>query len=454
VEDQIEPLVKSGEIRNVFSITGFGGTTNRGFMVLTLAPWGERTRSQDAIVGDINKALAKIPSVRAFAIQPNSLGIRGGGQGLQLAILGNSFEKLGLEGNKLVNALEASGKFRNVRLNNEPTQAQLSVTIDRRRASDLGVPISGLAVAIQSLLDGRSIGDVFIDGRAFPVTLMSSTQPINDPTDLQNIFLKTGDGRIVPMSTIAHLEEKAIAPVLERQDQMRAVSMSMDMADGISLGQGLDDARQIAAQTLPSGMRVIPLAEAATLEESSSSMSTTFAFAIVIIFMVLAAQFESIISSLIIMTTVPLGLACAVFAMLLTGNSLNIYSQIGLVMLVGIMAKNGILIVEFANQLRDRGYDVRSAIETACRIRLRPVMMTMISTVLGGLPLVLAHGAGAEARIALGWVMVGGLGMATLVTLFLTPVAYQAFARFSKPHADEERRLNEEMAVAAQMAGE
>jgi HAE1 family hydrophobic/amphiphilic exporter-1 len=196
----------------------------------------------------------------------------------------------------------------------------------------------------------------------------------------------------------------------------------------------------------------MPLAEAQTLGENSSSMAITFGFAIAIIFLVLAAQFESVLSSVIIMSTVPLGLACAVFALVLTGSSLNVYSQIGLVLLVGVMAKNGILIVEFANQLRDRGEGVRDAIETACRLRLRPVMMTMIATILGGVPLVFAQGAGAEARIALGWVIVGGLGLATLVTLFITPVAYLLIARFAKPHVHEEQRLQEELLHAAKPA--
>ncbi|MCO6185694.1 efflux RND transporter permease subunit [Rhizobium sp. L1K21] len=454
VEEKLLPMRDNGELRRIFSISGFGGSTNRAFMVMTLAPWGERERSQDDIVKDINARLAQVPSVQAFAIQPNSLGIRGGGQGLQLAILGNNYETLNETATKLIAALEDSGKFNSIRLNNEPTQAQLSVSIDRERAADLGISISGLSVAIQALLDGRSVGDVYVDGRAYPVTLLSSTNPINDPGDLENIFLKTEDGRIVPMSTIATLQEKAISPTLERNDQMRSVSLSMSMNEGLSLGGGFDEATRIAETVLPPGYRVIPLAEAATLQQNSQSLATTFGFAVVIIFLVLAAQFESVVSALIIMATVPLGLACAVFAMYLTGNSLNVYSQIGLVMLVGIMAKNGILIVEFANQLRDRGEDVRSAIENACRIRLRPVMMTMISTVLGGVPLILAHGAGAEARVALGWVVVGGLGLATIVTLYLTPVAYLAFARFSKPHADEERRLHEEMLLASQMAGE
>ncbi|TIO48573.1 MAG: efflux RND transporter permease subunit, partial [Mesorhizobium sp.] len=175
----------------------------------------------------------------------------------------------------------------------------------------------------------------------------------------------------------------------------------------------------IATPLLPSDARIVPLAEAATLGESNSAMATIFGFALVIILLVLAAQFESFVSAVIIMATVPLGLACAIFALLLSGTSLNAYSQIGLVLLVGVMAKNGILIVEFANQLRDRGLGVREAIEEAATIRLRPVMMTMICTVLGGVPLVLASGAGAEARVALGWVIVGGLGLATVSTLFL-----------------------------------
>ena len=195
-------------------------------------------------------------------------------------------------------------------------------------------------------------------------------------------------------------------------------------------------------------MHVVPLAEAATLDETAGSLALTFGFALLIVGMVLAAQFESFTSALIIMATVPFGLGCAVVAMVLTGVSLNVYSQIGLVLLVGIIAKNGILVVEFADQLRDHGAGVREAIEEACRIRLRPVMMTMIATILGGVPLLVFGGAGAEARHALGWVIVGGLGLATVLTLFVTPVAYLALARFSKPRAAEAARLERELTEA------
>jgi hydrophobic/amphiphilic exporter-1 (mainly G- bacteria), HAE1 family len=195
--------------------------------------------------------------------------------------------------------------------------------------------------------------------------------------------------------------------------------------------------------------RIVPLAEAATLDETSSGILIVFGFALLVVFLVLSAQFESFVSAVVVMATVPLGLACAVFALLLTGGSLNVYSQIGLVLLVGIMAKNGILIVEFANQLRDRGASVAEAAFEAATIRLRPVMMTMASTVLGGVPLVLAFGAGAEAREALGWVIVGGLGLAALMTLYLTPVAYLLLARFTTPKATEAARLARELDAAA-----
>ncbi|MBY3120079.1 efflux RND transporter permease subunit [Rhizobium laguerreae] len=448
VEEYLQPLVDRGDIRNIFSISGQGGSLNSGFMVLTLAPWGERDRTQTEIVGDINQAASRVPALRGNAISSNSLRIRGAGSGLQLALIGNDHEALTAAAAKLVQSLEATGQYDTPRLTNEPSQAQVSVAIDRERASDLGIDITGLSTAIQSLLEGRSVVDVFVDGESYPVLLTSTTRPIDDPTDLENVFLKTGDGKIVPMSVIATMKEGSVAPQLNREQQLASVAITAGLRNGMSLGDAVSQVTALAEPLLPAGSRLLPLAEAATLKENSSGMALTFGFAIVIIFLVLAAQFESVLSSLIIMSTVPLGLACAVFALVITGSSLNIYSQIGLVLLVGVMAKNGILIVEFANQLRDRGEDVRSSIEKACALRLRPVMMTMIATILGGVPLVFAHGAGAEARVALGWVIVGGLGFATLVTLFITPVAYLLLARFAKPHAHEEARLHEEMSVA------
>ncbi|WP_075995543.1 efflux RND transporter permease subunit [Salaquimonas pukyongi] len=445
IEALVEPLRTSGEVTNVFSIAGIRGQANNGFAVLTLAPWDERERSQQEIAAEVNRKLATVPGIRAFAIQPNSLGIRNAGEGLKVALLGDDYDELAAAAEELMARMEADPRFGRIRLSYETTQPQLSISIDRERASDLGINIDGLAPVVQAMLDGRSVGSVFVGDRAVDVKMISTSNPINDPSDLEDIFLKASDGRTVPLSSISTLEEKAVAPSLGREQRRRAVTLTASLDGSFSIAGALAEAQQLAAPLLPAGARLAPLAEAATLKDTESGMRTTFLFAIVVVLLVLAAQFESFVSALIIMLTVPLGLACAVFALVLTGTSLNVYSQIGLVLLVGIMAKNGILMVEFANQLRNSGMSVADAAEQAAIRRVRPIMMTMVSTVLGAIPLVLASGAGAEARVALGWVIAGGLGLATTATLFVTPVAYRLLAGLSSPAALEEERLRQEL---------
>jgi HAE1 family hydrophobic/amphiphilic exporter-1 len=447
IEALMQPLRESGEITNLFSISGTG-SNSRGFMVMTLAPWDERVRSQQEIVGDINAALRNVVGVRAFAIQPNSLRIRGAGRGLTFAVTGNDYGQLADVAEALVEQMQQNPAFGQVRLEYETTQPQLLIEIDRTRASDLGIEITGLGEALRAVLDGRSVGTVFVGDTSYDIQMLSTTTPVNDPGDLENVFVQASDGQMIPLSSFVRLEERAVAPELEREGQNRSVEISAGLTDDLSLGAALAEVQEIAADVLEPQNQIVPLAEAATLDETSAGLLLTFGFAILVVFLVLAAQFESFVSAVVVMATVPLGIACAIFALVLTGLSLNIYSQIGLVMLIGIMAKNGILIVEFANQLRDRGESVRDAILDASTIRLRPVMMTMISTVLGGVPLILSFGAGAEAREALGWVIVGGLGLATLSTLYLTPVAYLLLAGFSKPKAEEEKRLIRELDAA------
>lgn len=447
IEDLMTPLRASGEVRNLFSISGTGAD-NRGFMVMTLAPWDERSRSQQDIVGQINGMLRGVIGVRAFAIQPNSLGIRGAGQGLRFAVVGNNYDTLATSAEAIVERLEADPAFGQVRLSYETTQPQLFIEVDRRRAADLDVNIDGLGEALQAVLDGRTVGTVFIDDRSFDISMISTADPVNDPGDLERIFVQSGSGQMIPIATFVTLEERAVAPELSRETQMRSVEITAGLTPGLALGDAYAQVLDIGDEVLEPGSRIVPMAEAATLGETSAGLLITFGFALLVVFLVLSAQFESFVSAVIVMATVPLGLACAIFALLLTGGSLNVYSQIGLVLLVGIMAKNGILIVEFANQLRDRGATVRDAIYQASTIRLRPVMMTMASTVLGGVPLILSFGAGAEAREALGWIIVGGLGLATVSTLYLTPVAYLLLAGFSTPKAVEEARLNRELAEA------
>jgi hydrophobic/amphiphilic exporter-1 (mainly G- bacteria), HAE1 family len=452
IEALMQPLRDSGEVTNLFSIAGTGSNA-RGFMVMTLAPWDERARSQQEIVGQINGALRGVVGVRAFAIQPNSLGIRGAGRGLTFAVTGNDYGQLEEVAGALVARMQENPAFGQVRLEYETTQPQLFIEIDRTRASDLGIDISGLGDALRAVLDGRSVGTVFVEDTSYDIQMLSTSTPVNDPGDLENVFVQAGDGQMIPLSSFVRLEERAVAPELEREGQNRSVEISAGLTPDMTLGDALAEVEVLAEDVLEAQNRIIPLAEAATLDETSAGLLLTFGFAMLVVFLVLAAQFESFISAIVVMATVPLGLACAIFALAFTGLSLNLYSQIGLVMLIGIMAKNGILIVEFANQLRDRGEGIRDAIQNASTIRLRPVMMTMISTVLGGVPLILSFGAGAEAREALGWVIVGGLGLATVSTLYLTPVAYLLLARFSTPKAAEEERLARELDLAVGQGG-
>ena len=449
IEALLEPLRASGEVISVFAIGGMGGQGSRGFMVISLADWADRSRSQQEIVAEINGKLREVIGIRAFAIQSNSLGIRGAGQGLSFAVVGDDYATLAESARKLVDAMEKNPAFGQVRLGYDTTQPQLFIEVDRARASDLGVDIDGMGEALQAVLDGRTVGTVFLADKSFDIKMVSSTDPVNDPGDLERVFVRAGDGKMVPISTFITLTERAVAPELGREAQMRAVPVTAGLTPDLPLGEALQEVRALAAEILPDNSRILPLAEAATLGETSSGLLVTFGFALLIVLLVLAAQFESFVSAIIVMATVPLGLACAVFALVLTGGSLNVYSQIGLVLLVGIMAKNGILIVEFANQLRDEGQSVRQAIENASIIRLRPVMMTMVATVLGGLPLIFAFGAGAEARAVLGWIIVGGLGLATVATLYLTPVAYLLLAGLSKPKAAEAARLHRELSAAA-----
>ncbi len=448
IEAQIEPLRASGEVRSVFAITGTGGGS-RGFVVITLADWADRTRSQQEIADEISASLRSIIGIRTFAIQPNSLGIRGAGQGLSFALLGDDYAEMAAIARGLVDKMEQDPRFGQVRLGYDTTQPQLFVEIDRSRAEDLGVRIDGLGEALQAVLDGRTVGTIFLQDESYDIRLISTTTPVDDPGDLERTFVPSDSGQLVPLSSFATLTERPVAPELGREAQSRSVPITASLSPEFALGDALTEVQSLSANLLPEDIRLVPMAEAATLGETSSGLAVTFGIAIAIVFLVLAAQFESFVSAVIVMATVPLGLACAVFALLLTGGSVNVYSQIGLVLLVGIMAKNGILIVEFADQLRERGRTVRQAIEEASVVRLRPVVMTMVATVLGGVPLVLAQGAGAEAREVLGWVIVGGLGLATVATLYITPVAYLLLAGLSRPRSAETQKLEQELIQAA-----
>ena len=297
-------------------------------------------------------------------------------------------------------------------------------------------------------MNGDDIADLNVGDQSIPIMLQTNNRSTLDPSELTSLYVKSTDGNLVPLSSVAFISEEGVAAELERQAQRRAIKLEMELPEDVALSNVVENIRNLAAESLPNGIGLVFLGEAQTYEETSKQVALTYVLAFVIVLLVLAAQFESVNSAVVVMLTVPFGIAAAVYALFLTGTSINIYSQIGLVMLIGLLAKNAILLIEFADQLRDKGYDIYDAIVEAGRVRLRPIMMTLVSTILGGLPLILSTGAGAEARNAIGWVVFGGLGIAVVFTLYLTPVLYLALARFTKPRADESAKLEKEMEEA------
>lgn len=275
--------------------------------------------------------------------------------------------------------------------------------------------------------------------------LESEPRAIETPADLSNLYVRNSDRALLPLSSLTTLVEEGIAAELNRVEQRRAIELQADLAPGATMADGIAEFQRLADSTLPEGIGVIMRGEAATLGESNRDMMLTYAFALIIVFLVLVAQFESLTSPLVILVSVPFALAAAIFAIYFSGVSLNIYSQIGLILLIGLMSKNGVLLVEFANQLRDEGRNVKEAVFEAAVLRARPIIMTVISTALGALPLILSSGAGAEARNAIGWVIFGGLGLSAVFTLFLTPVIYLGLSSLTSKGSSSRPSLESEM---------
>ncbi|MBT8086944.1 MAG: efflux RND transporter permease subunit [Gammaproteobacteria bacterium] len=453
IEAILQPLVDSGEAKSIYTMVG-RWDPNRSFLTVPLADWNKRERSQLEIADSLRGPLTDIPGVRAGTWSGNSLNLRRwGGDGVRLALLGNDYDSIYEAAKKFAAAIEERvPQLSRPQIAFDPTQPQLSVEIDRRRAAELGVDLPSLAVTLRAMIDGDEVIDLNIDDEAVPILLESQSGDINDPSDLVNLYVSTRSGQLLPLSSIVTLKEEGVATELNRQAQRRAIEIRIEKDDRYALQTAVDELRAIGDDVLPNDVSIYFLGEAATLQETSREVALTYIVALAVIFLVLCAQFEGFMSALVVTLIVPFGVAAAIFALLLTGTSLNIYSQIGLVLLIGLMAKNSVLVVEFADQLRDQGQSVRDAIEKGALRRLRPVTMTMVSTILGGLPLILSTGAGAEARNSIGWVVFGGLGIAAIFTLYLTPALYLLLARFSSSRAADSDRLAEELQHADQSA--
>ena len=432
-EQELLPYLEEGVSNRLLSIVGFRDEEDNAFMIMGLVPWEDREIKQQQITSELRGKLSQVTGIRAIAVNPPGLGQRGFDQPVEFVVAGPDYESVQAWSEEIVERAKDNPNLLNLDTDFELTRPELRVSIDRERAADLDVTIEDVGLTLQTMLASRQVTTYLDRGREYDVILQAADADRATPSDLGQIFLRPREGgTLIPLQALVSVEEIGANPDLRRIDRLPAVVISASLADGYDLGAALTYLNNLAVDNLPPEARVSYKGLSREFQESSSAIYVTFGLAFVIVFLVLAAQFESWIHPLIIMLSVPLAVTGALLGLWWAGISLNIYSQIGMIMLLGLMAKNGILIVEFANQLRDKGYEVRDAILEGASLRFRPVLMTTISTVFGAVPLVLATGAGAESRASIGIVILGGLVFATTLTLFIIPVLYNLLARFAK----------------------
>ena len=432
-EQELLPYLEDGVSNRLLSIVGFRDEEDNAFMIMGLVPWEDREIKQQQITSELRGKLSQVTGIRAIAVNPPGLGQRGFDQPVEFVVAGPDYESVQAWSEEIVERAKDNPNLLNLDTDFELTRPELRVSIDRERAADLDVTIEDVGLTLQTMLASRQVTTYLDRGREYDVILQAADADRATPSDLGQIFLRPREGgTLIPLQALVSVEEIGANPDLRRIDRLPAVVISASLADGYDLGAALTYLNNLVVDNLPPEARVSYKGLSREFQESSSAIYVTFGLAFVIVFLVLAAQFESWIHPLIIMLSVPLAITGALLGLWWAGISLNIYSQIGIIMLLGLMAKNGILIVEFANQLRDKGYEVRDAILEGASLRFRPVLMTTISTVFGAVPLVLATGAGAESRASIGIVILGGLVFATTLTLFIIPVLYNLLARFAK----------------------
>ncbi len=436
LESLLQRYLDSGEAYAVFATVGgfqrpaVGNIAN---VFVRLAPWNERERKQQAIAAEIFPLVAGVPGIRGFALNPPSLGQRGFQPPVQFVIGGPDYDTLIAWRDAFLERARTNPRLLNLDHNFKETKPEVRVDIDRRKAADLGISIAAVGRTIETMMGSREVTTYVVGGQEYKVMLQAPESARLSPYDLQNVFVRTGTGGLVPLSNVVTLSERARAQTLSRQDRVRAITITASLAPGYSLGEALDFLDRTAKEVLPQEARISYLGQSLEFRESSGALYVTFALALLVVFLVLAAQFESFVHPFVILLSTPLAVTGGLLALWVTGQTLNVFSQIGMVLLIGLMAKNGILVVEFANQLRDRGMSIRDAVLEASVVRLRPILMTSIATVLGAVPLAMATGAGAESRQALGVVIVGGITLSTIVTLYAVPALYLLLAPYTKP---------------------
>jgi len=448
IERRLLPYVESGEVVRLLVRTprSFGNIAafNTGIVIFVLNDWSQRRSAWD-MMAEIRKKLSDIPGVRAFPVMRQGFGSRIQ-KPVQFVIGGGTYEELAEWRDRIVTALrENNPGFEDIDWDYKETKPQIQVSIDYDRASELGVTVGNVGRTLETLLGSRRVTTYLENGEEYDVLLEGKREMQNSPTDLKNVYVRSDrTADLIPLSNLISIEEIADSASLNRFNRVRSITIEADLADGYPLGEALTHLNGLVQELLPESAVIDYKGQSRDFTDSGQSMLFIFAMGLLIVFLVLAAQFESFVHPFIIMLAVPTAVAGGLAGLFFTAGTLNLYTQIGLIVLIGIAAKNGILIVEFANQLRDSGMEFTSALREAARTRLRPILMTGLTTAAGAIPLILSFGAGAETRIAIGVVVLTGILTATLLTLFLVPLGYALLAKHTGSPGDVGRRLQRE----------
>jgi multidrug efflux pump len=450
IEQRMMPLVDSGEISRLLvrAPRAFGNFDifNTGIVINVLTDWSAR-RSAWKIMDDVRERLKDLPGVRVFPVMRQGFGARVQ-KPVQFVIGGGTYAELAQWRDTLVESINADNPgLVGLDWDYKETKPQLRVVIDYDRAAELGVTVSSIGRTLETMLGSRRVTTYIDAGQEYDVILEGERSTQRTPTNMENIYVRSERTReLIPLSNLVRLEEFADSLTLNRYNRVRAITLEANLADGVALGGALASLEEMVRDKLPGSVIVDYKGQSRDYKYAGGAITFTFLLGIAVVFLVLAAQFESWIHPLVIMFTVPLAMAGALLGLYLTGQTLNLYSQIGLIMLVGLAAKNGILIVEFANQLRDAGRPFREALVEAADVRLRPIVMTGITTAAGSVPLLLSSGAGTETRSVIGTVVLAGILAATLFTLYVVPVAYDLLARHTGSPQRVKRQLETELA--------
>jgi len=448
IERRLMPYIDSGEMQRLLvrAPRSFGNIENfnNGIVIALLDDWDNR-RPATVIMNEIRQNLAGLPGVRAFPVMRQGLG--GGTQKpVQFVIGGSTYEELARWRDILIQHINDNNPgFRGLDNDYKETRPQLDFQVDYERAADLGVTIAEIGRTLETMMGGRNVTTFLDRGEEYDVILEGERNTQRSFSDIQNIYVPSErTGELIPIANLVNIKEYGAAQRLARYNRIRSITLEANLEEGYSLGDALAYLNDAVDELLPSEVIVDYKGQSRDFVHSGGSILFVFALGLLVVFLVLAAQFESYIHPFIIMLTVPLAMGGGLLGLYLSGSTLNIYSQIGLIMLIGLAAKNGILIVEFANQLRDEGVAFERAIIQAAQTRFRPILMTGLTTVAGAVPLILSSGAGAETREVIGVVVLAGVLAATLFTLFIVPAAYSVIARNTGSINDVARQLQRE----------